>query len=156
MRHVPTALLSPKFWQRSLCLLGISSLLTLNSCTRYDIDIADSPNNQSGFEYHLGQAPTAEISGIYYYANELGADVSYQLRFEATEATVQPLIQSLGLSNEFPAIEQAIARTDFSWWNADQIEALRPYWKTNGSEDYYWILWFDETAEEAFFLEFSL
>lgn len=99
MRHVTTALLSPKFWQRSLCLLGISSLLTLNSCTRYDIDIADSPNNQSGFKYHLGQAPTAEISGIYYYANELGADVSYQLRFEATEATVQPLIQSLGLSN---------------------------------------------------------
>lgn len=156
MSHTPTTLLNHKCWQSRLCILGLASLITLSSCTRYDIDIADSQQNRSGFEYHLGQAPTEAITGIYYYANELGADVSYQLRFEATQATIAPLIQSLALSNESPPIEQSIAREDLPWWNADRIDELSPYWKTNSSEDYYWMLWFDETAEEAFFLEFSL
>ena len=137
-------------------LLPALIVLLIGGCTDYDHTTPDTAANRAGFQRHLGQAPTEDVKGVYYYADEMGADVVYQLRFEADPATVQTLSSSLGLSDREEAMSQSVARDDLTWWSADQIDSLTPMWKTNASEDHYWMLWYDQDQREAFFLEFTL
>ena len=135
--------------------LTVLCLLTLCGCTRYNQDKADTPANQKGFARRLGQPPTADVKGIYFYADEMGADCSYQFRFECSQKTHDSLVQSLSLTNT-TKLEGHLPGSAFPWWNARDIDTLPVHWKINAKGDYYWFLWYDVAKSEAFFLEYSL
>jgi len=145
--------IAPRGLRLAITVLFVAAIC---GCTDYDPYTPDTAANRAGFKRHLGQDPTPDVKGIYYYADEVGADAKYQLRFEADPETVHALADSLGLSGHEGAPNQSIARDDLDWWPSDQIEKLDPKWKTNASEDRYWMLWYDDTTREAFFLEFTV
>lgn len=138
-----------------LLLLAIAVTVP-GGCTEYDPTTPDTAANRAGFARHLGQPPSPDVTGVYYYADESAADATFQLRFEADAATIDAIALSLGLSDVEKAPAHGIARDDLSWWPADRIDALRPKWKTIASNDHYWMLWYDPERREAFFLEFTL
>lgn len=138
-------------------LLGILVVVAclIGACTDYDVDAPDTPANQRGFERHFGFAVPASVSELYYYADELGADVAYQLSFKADQQTIEKIAAELGLAQAALDFGVELAR-EVDWWDEDAIKNLTPYWKRNAAKDYYWVLWYDPLDQRAYYLEFSL
>ena len=131
-------------------------VLSLIACTSYDHDKPDTLSNQKGFESHFGFAVPTSVSDLYYFADELGADVTYQLGFEANQETIDEIVSDLGLGQEELKTTWVGISYEFPWWDEEDIENLTPYWKSNQDKDYYWILWYDPTSQRVYYLEFSL
>jgi hypothetical protein len=127
----------------------------LGACTDYDFDQPDTDANRAGFERHFGFAPPPSVSDLYYYADELGADVKYQLGFRADEGTIDTIVAELELVQEEPEYEVRLAR-DLDWWHDDVIRTLTPYWRSDPDSDYYRFLWYDPAGRRAYYLEFSV
>ncbi len=124
--------------------------------TDYDFDQSDTEANRKGFERHIGFPVPASVSDVYYFADELGADVTYQLGFTADQETVNRIVSELGLTQEAPALDCTGLVREFDWWKEDAVEGLSPYWKSNDDHDYYWFLWFDPANRKVYYLEFSV
>ena len=140
---------------RSVLLLLLAALVMLAACTSYTHDQPDTLPNIAGFESHFGFAPPPDVSELYYYADELGSDYTYQLGFRAEPATVEHIVAQLELEQEQPALSQFIAR-EFPWWQASDLKPLTPYWKKNQKGSHYWFLWYAADTKQVWFLEFSL
>ena len=138
------------------CLLVL--LAALVACTRYDHDVPDTEANRAGFERHFGFEPPDDVTDVYYYADEMGADVLYQLGFVAGPETVARIVAALELA---PADATArrdfnIARDDLAWWDAADIAQAAFYQKANDKQDYWQALWYSETTGRVYYLEYSL
>jgi hypothetical protein len=96
----------------------------LSSCTHYNVATADTLANRKGFESHFGFAPNNTVTNVYYYADELGADVRYQLAFQCPKATVDRIIAKLSLKSVPPDQAQSLLdpHDDLPWWKPDSIE----------------------------------
>ncbi len=141
---------------RLIVFLTIAALaLALNGCTDYDFDEPDTPSNRKGFERHFGFAVPASVSDLYYFADELGADVKYQMGFKTDQETIDRIASALSLVQKEPESHVRLAR-EFDWWDQDVTETLTPYWKSNQDDDYYWYLWFNPIQQRAYYIEFSL
>lgn len=139
----------------SIILLIALSLLCGLGCTEYDYATPDTPANLAGYARHFKVAPSADVQGVYYYADEFGADAIYQLRFEAEASTVEAIKAALGLTKEVTPPNQSVARDDLTWWPSDRIENLRPYAKQFPGGSGWYLLWHDEEAREVFYLQFG-
>ena len=125
------------------------------ACTGYDFDVPDTAANQAGFERHFGFAVPASVSDLYYFADELGADVKYQIGFKTDQQTIERIASELDLVQGEPELHFGLAQ-EFAWWDKEAIKNLTPYWKSNQDNDYYWFLWFDPSSQRAYYIEFSL
>ena len=134
-----------------LCLL--CSLLI--SCTDYDLNQADSPANKKGFTKHIGFEPSEDITGVYYYADELGADVQYQLHFSCDKLTFEKICEKLGLQIEKADYSALDPRTDLPWWDKESTKdhVIRVFVK-EGS--HHRELWYSEAKKTAYYHEYSL
>jgi hypothetical protein len=130
-------------------------VLTLGACTEYDHDQPDTPANREGFERHFGFSVPASVTDLYYFADELGADVKYQLGFKADQETVDRIVAELDLVQTEPEFQVGVAQ-ELEWWHEDRIEGLMPYWKSNRDADYFWFLWFDPVSQRVYYIEFSV
>jgi hypothetical protein len=141
-------------------ILGLLALLPL-SCgcglfTDYDFDRPDTPANREGFEHHFGFPVPASVSDLYYFADELGADVQYQLGFSTDPETVERIVAALDLTEGAPPVDcTGLVRT-FDWWTEDAVVGLTPYWTGDEDRDYYRCLWFDPDSRRAYYIAFSL
>ena len=133
----------------------VALLSGLVACTSYDYDKPDTSDNQKGFERHFGFPVPASVSDVYYFADELGADVKYQLGFKTDQATVDAIVAALELKQAEPEFGVGIAQ-EFPWWDKDTVENLTPYWKSNSEEHYYWFLWYDSESQRVYYIEFSV
>ena len=41
----------------------------------------------------------------------------------------------------------------YEWWDMDEIQKMRPYYRHEGQ--LHWYLWYDESKGQAFFLTFD-
>jgi hypothetical protein len=139
---------------RRWLVIAVILLITV-ACTDYDYDQPNTPANRAGFERHVGFEVPDTVSDLYYYADELGVDVTYQLGFAADRATVDRIVAELNLVQREATFNATFAR-EFDWWDADAVEALTPYGWSNDDGDYYRILWYDPTAGRVYYLEYSL
>ena len=141
-----------RVWFGSLLLAAL-----LSSCTNYDVETSDTPANRKGFESHFGFAPDNNVTNVYYYADELGADVKYQLSFQCPKATVDKIIAELSLKSVPPDQAQSLLdpRDDLPWWKPDSIDN-RDLWIKEKKNEYYWQLWYSEKDGKAYYLEYSL
>jgi hypothetical protein len=124
--------------------------------TDYDFDQPNTHANQVGFERHFGFSMPASVSDLYYFADELGADVKYQLGFTADQGTVERIVAALDLVQREPKLDCTGLIREFDWWSEDAVVGITPYWKSNRDGDYYWLLWFDPSSQKVYYLEFSL
>ena len=129
--------------------------LALFACTRYDVSTPDTSANRAGFEQRLGVKPTADVKGVYFYADELGGDVKFQLRFECSQKTIDAIASHLGLTAAAPPENRLRGRDDLGWWKEQSLKALACYWKADGQK-YFRFLWYDAAKGEAFYLEYSM
>lgn len=123
--------------------------------TDYDIDQPDTSANKEGFECHFGFPVPASVSDLYYFADELGADVKYQLGFITDQETIERIVSELDLTQGEPTFSCTGLIYEFAWWEKDAVNGLTPYWKSNQDNDYYWFLWFDPSSQRAYYIEFS-
>ena len=102
---------------RSVCSITLGFLVVLvSSCTKYDHDSPDTQANRDGFRRHIGFAPSDAVSKLYYYADELGADVSYQLGFETDRKTIDAVVVSLGLAQKQSDFDVGIDNGTQQWF----------------------------------------
>jgi hypothetical protein len=134
--------------------LAALALLGLLSCTKYDAYRPDTRANRRMFARHVGFAVPSGVTDLYCYADELGADVSYQLGFTTDSATVQRIVSAQALTQRDPEFGIGIGR-ELPWWKPDDLRALVPYWKQNPDGDYFWFLWYNPATKRAWFLEYS-
>ena len=139
----------------------VAVVLTAIACacgafTDYDFDQPNTPANQAGFERHFGFPMPASVSDLYYFADEIGADVKYQLGFTADQETVERIVAALDLTQQEPKFDCTGLIREFDWWSKDAVESVTPYWEGNRDNDYYRFLWFDADRQRAYYLEFSL
>ena len=127
------------------------------ACTHYDVETADTPANRDGFERHFGFVPDASVTKVYYYADELGVDASYQLSFKCSRETVNRIIDKLSLESVPPERADSLLdpRDDLPWWNPDSIDK-REFWLKEEENAYYWQLWYSDRDQTAFYLEYSV
>ena len=132
-------------------------VLLMASCTEYDLEIADSPANRKGFEESFGFAADANMSQVYYYADEFGADVRYQLSFKCPRVVVDKIISELSLKPvpQDTADSLLDPREDLPWWQPDSIDG-RDLWIKEEGNQYYRQLWYSEKNGMAFYLEYSV
>lgn len=125
--------------------------------TVYDYDVPDTAANRDGFERHFGFAAPADVADLYYFADELGADVKYQLGFKVGPETVAAVVTALDLAplDASEARGLSIAH-DFPWWDKADIQRATFYQKTNAGEDYWWEFWYSEATGYVYYLEYSL
>ena len=129
----------------------------LSSCTHYDVETADTPANRKGFESHFGFAPDNAVTNVYYYTDELGADVRFQLSFQCPKATADKIIAKLSLKSVPPDKAESLLdpRDDLPWWKPDSIDN-RDFWIKEKENEYYWQLWYSDKDGKAFYLEYSI
>lgn len=138
-------------------LLITVAVFLLGACTSYDFDQADTEANQAGFERHFGFPTPESVSELYYFADEIGVDVKYQIGFKTDQATVEQIIAALSLEQQDLSFGIGFGLVqDFDWWPVTGIENLQPYWNGTPEDDYYWILWYDTATQSVYYLEFSL
>jgi hypothetical protein len=132
----------------------IIAILLIYGCTAYDIGTPDSEANRKGFEQHLKLKPTEAVSQVYFYADELGADVRYQLSFKCNKEIINQIVTNLSLKQE-PANNSGLdPRDDLRWWKPDSTSG-RTFWKREEENDYFWELWYSEKDNIAFYHEYS-
>ena len=95
-------------------LIIILAFFANSACTNYDHEQADTVANQKGFERHFGFPTPASVTDLYYYADELGIDVKYQMGFRADPETIQRIVVELDLVQQEVTIQSRIAQ-DFAW-----------------------------------------
>ena len=129
----------------------------LSSCTHYDVEPAATPANRKGFESHFGFAPDNTVPNVYYYTDELFADVRFQLSFQCPKATADKIIAKLSLKSVPPDKAESLLdpRDDLPWWKPDSIDN-RDLWIKEKENEYYWQLWYSDKDGKAFYLEYSL
>ena len=127
------------------------------ACTHCDLETADTPANRGGFERHFGFVPDASVTKVYYYADELGIDASYQLSFKCSRETIKRIIEKLSLESVPPERADSLLgpRDDLPWWNPDSIDN-REFWLKEEENAYYWQLWYSDRDQTAFYLEYSV
>ncbi|MBN1877453.1 MAG: hypothetical protein JXA33_24740 [Anaerolineae bacterium] len=142
---------------RSFRLLGLLSLLiALIACTDYDYDVPDTEANRNGFDRHFGFVASADVKDVYYFADEMGADVLYQLGFKAGPETVARIVDELDLTQSNVEDINPGLSYDLSWWDKVDIQQATRYWISNAVQDYVWALWYSETTQCVYYLEYSL
>lgn len=134
----------------------VVTLIGVLCCTSYDYDKPNTPANLKGFERHFGLAAPESVTDLYYFADELGVDVTYRLGFKADQETIDKIISNLRLTQREPELVGPNLGHEFPWWDEKDIGNLIPYWKTNKKKDYYWLLWYNPATHRAYYVEFSL
>ena len=140
----------PPFW---LILFGI--LFLAGACTEYDVDTPDTPANRRGFQSHIGFEPGTDVKRVYYYADELGADVQYQLSFQCSKEVADKIIGTLSLESMPPHQAGLEPRVDLIWWKPDSTTGL-PFWSKSKGKQYYWEFWYSEELKQAYYHEYSI
>lgn len=131
-------------------------LLALIACTAYDHDTPDTEANLAGFERHFGFEAPPDVKDVYYFADEMGADVLYQLGFEAGPETVARIVETLDLTRPDSEITGLGLTCDFPWWDEADIQQATLYWTSNAEQDYWKALWYSESTKRVYYLEYSL
>ncbi|MGC9367628.1 MAG: hypothetical protein ACP5FK_11390 [bacterium] len=129
-------------------------MIFISGCTDYDYDTPDTPANLDGFTRHLKMEVTSDVDSVYYYADEMGSDVTYMLNFKCREQTVQNIIDQLNLNSFTQTYCGITPRGDLSWWDNHNVLNL-PGWSRR-TDDYYRYLWYDQTTGHVYYLEFSM
>jgi hypothetical protein len=137
-------------------LILVCLIIVLGACTDYDHDTPDTSANRAGFERHFDFTPPPDVTELYYFADELGADVLYQLGFSASPETVNRIVTTLDLETTAPDVDATSLPYDFPWWDAAAIDEATLYWKCNADADYYWMLWYHAETGRVYYLEYSL
>lgn len=144
-----------------LLISGMAAIACATACTVPRLPSWPAPPTpQQRFDQHvaaqLGAAVPTTVSQVYYFADGLGADSTYQLGFTTDAATLATLVIQLGLAPGQPDFGvEGIAR-DLPWWNREHLAQATPYWKTTTAADYYWLLWYHPPSQRAYWLEFGL
>jgi hypothetical protein len=134
----------------------IATALLVASCTSYDHDRPDTGANREGFRRHIGFVPPADVSDLYYYADEFGADCTYQLGFKADARTVDRIVAALALTPADGPQDVGVAREFPVWWQTSDYRPLVPWQRVDVEKDYYRYLWYDSDSQRAYYLEFSM
>ena len=121
----------------------------------YTTDKPDTSENQKGFEVHFGFPPPADVTELYYYADTLGIDGTYQLGFKAEPATIEKIIteNSLQPADDCPPPTFAV---EFTWWKNADLEALESCWVGGVEGKTATYLWYDEKTRQAWYLDYDL
>jgi hypothetical protein len=144
-----------KYATLSLIMVSLCCVIQISACTPYTYDQSDTPENKRGFERHFGLAPSPDVIELYYYADELGIDTTYQLGFRANRSTIDRIVSDLDLEQMDKEFEDLIAR-EFPWWKKTDLKNLRPYWKRSADGQLFKYLWYDEKKQQAWYLEYSV
>ena len=121
--------------------------------TRVDADKADTAANIRFFRRRFGVPPGQAYTGIVCLANELGADVWYQLVCTCDGTAMRRLVQALGLQ---PAPAESLAATPREMppgWPAGVTTDL-PAWSRQEFRRYR-TLWFSEQQGRLYYLEYT-
>ncbi len=127
----------------------------MGGCTDYDVDTPDTAANRKGFERHFKLEPDEDVAQVYYYADELGADVRYQLSFRCGRETIDEIISRLSLA-EAPEDHGGLApRDDLTWWKPDSTSG-RSHWVKERRNEHFWELWYSAEDGKAYYHEYSM
>lgn len=143
-------------WLGRALLVIIVIVASSAGCTRYDAETPDTDINRTAFHHYIGFAPPDSVTDLYFYADELGADVNYQFGFSADQATIDTIIEDLALTTEELPYSGINFARDFDWWISDEIDELPLYSRTNEKGDYHFRFWYDAETGRAYYLEYSL
>jgi hypothetical protein len=133
-----------------------AAVVTLVACTPCDPDVPDTEANREGFERHFGFKAPPDVQDVYYFTDEMGVDVLYQLGFEASPETVARIVGALDLA---PTDSEGLLSSltyEFPWWDEADMQRATFYQKSNPEQDYWWVLWYSETTGRVYYLEYSL
>ena len=139
----------------SLCL--ISLLLLQTGCfSDYDHDVPDTEANLEGFRRHFRFEPDQGVDGVFYYADELGADPLYQIGFNGDREVVSRIIDSLGLQpGDRTGISQVQGR-EFHWFRNSELSGMEIYSSVSSGGDLFRYLWYDPTSMRVRYLEYGM
>lgn len=135
-------------------ILFLFSLL-IAACSDYDVDTADAPVNRNGFSKHMGFEPGSDVTAVYYYADELGADVRYQLSFQCPKEIAEKIISFLSLQSKPADYSGLDPRDDLKWWEPNSTDTLPMWIKTAKDGQYHWEFWYSEEDGRSFYHEYS-
>ena len=115
----------------------------------------DTVANRKRFERHLGFPPDDSITQVYYYADEIGVDVRYQMSFKCNRERVDDIIRQLGLSPAPDPYGGLRPITGFTWWTEGATKDCE-LWVAESSKDYFRELWYSEERGVVLYQEYSL
>jgi hypothetical protein len=141
---------------RSRLISLATTLVLLVACTAYDHNVPDTAANLKGFERHFGFEAPADVTNVYYFADEMGADALYQVGFEASPETVARIVDALALTPSNPEELGLELAYDFSWWDQADIQQATCYAKSSERQDYWRVICYSTVTQRAYYLEYSL
>ena len=121
--------------------------------TRVDADKADTAANIRFFQRRFGLPPGQGYTGIVCLADELGADVWYQLVCTCDGAAMRRLVRALGLQSAPAESLPATPREMTPGWPAGVTTDL-PAWSRQEFRRYR-TLWFSEQKGRLYYLEYT-
>ncbi|WP_269524856.1 hypothetical protein [Coraliomargarita parva] len=136
-------------------LLLFASLM-LSGCTDYAINTADTVANRDGFKAHFGFEPGPDVSALYYYADEFGADVRYQLAFRCPKPFADEIIRELKLMPSPANYSGLKPRDDLEWWLPSSTRDLPMWIHTPEKARYFREFWYSEAEGRAYYQEYSI
>lgn len=130
--------------------------LLMAGCTDYDVDTPDTPANRSGFIKHFGFEPAGGVTEIYYYADEFGADVRFQLAFKCPDEVAEQIIEKLSLLPSPDDDSGLDPRSDLLWWKPDSTNGRSMWCKQTNDGQYHRVFWYSKEDGRAYYHEYSM
>jgi hypothetical protein len=85
----------------------------------------------------------------------MGIDHDYQFAFNCDTSTIIKIVSDLNLTKgeQLDNFSSGLWH-DFPWWDSIKIASLKPYWKKDVNETY-WYLWYDTINQKAYYFTFE-
>ena len=124
--------------------LAVTVIFFSAACTRYDHNVPDTEANRKVFRMLTGITPGKEISHIYAYADEFGADPLYCAAFMTTAQVVEQIVQNLKMQKHPSSADGTPSGPEnISWWNSKERQKSQLYKAENKKQRVIYCLWHD-------------
>ncbi|MEO6549292.1 MAG: hypothetical protein ABIN94_14920 [Ferruginibacter sp.] len=115
----------------------------------------DTKFNKKRFEEFFGFAPTPDVKEIFCFGDQVGIDSKFLFSFKCDTSTKNKIVTNLHLTQaDKPDNFSNGLWQSFLWWDSAKISTLNPYWM-KGEHEYYRYLWFDQSKQTAYYIDFD-
>ncbi len=131
--------------------MAVAALLLWCSCSRYDVDKADSKANRRGFEQCFGFPAGDSVTGVYFFADEWGGDAQYCLAFFAPQEVIDRIIREWELSLVAAGGSAAPGGTvdSLPWWDAGERRDSKHYRYEDEAQEISRQLWYNPETQKC-------
>lgn len=121
----------------------------------YDPGVPDTDNNKRRFKDHLGVAASADVNGLYTYADYLGIDYKVMMIFNCDQSTIDKIIKKNDMQLSTDEKGQVVCSSfTVDVWGGKVADMI--CYEAGEEDQFFQYLFYNPVTKQAYYEEFSM